>query len=328
MSRNFVMLGTGAWSSALASMLSKNGHKIKMWGIDKSEILDINKGVNTKYFASSKFNNPENIEATSDLKYALENVDIIVVAVPTPVISSVLTQVKTHLGNRKISIINVAKGINPETKEFFSAVIKNAIGSNLIDICSVIGPSFAIDVFNNKMTMVNAVGENIEFLTKITNYFTTSSFKLIPNTDEKASETFSALKNVLAIGMGIASGLFDSQNLLPALISLGLKEIFQIAKFLSPETSDTVGYELAAVGDIVLTCLNPTSRNFSFGLEIAKNGVQKAIAMNVKTVEGYNTAKILEKILQNKKAPEAPFISNIISVLLHNLNPREILNFI
>ncbi|MCS4536942.1 NAD(P)-binding domain-containing protein [Mycoplasma sp. CSL7475-4] len=325
--RKITFIGTGAWASGLATVLSKNNHKFIMWGIDNSEIEDINRGFNTKYFGNLKFNNPQNIIATDDLNYALKDSDLIILAIPTPAIATVVLKIKQILGDRKVDVINVSKGIDFNSKKFISNLIRDEFGNNLNNVASLIGPSFATEVFQNHLTMINVVGTNVDFLHEIEELFNNDTFKLKINTDEQGSEVFSALKNVLAIGIGIASYMHAPKNLAPALISQGLMEIHSVAKKMFPQTKDTTGYELAAVGDIVLTCLNTTSRNYSFGLSVGEHGVSESLKLNKKTVEGYNTAVILNNMQELLADLDIPFLKSIIDVLLNNKNKDKLLDF-
>ncbi|VEU60944.1 glycerol-3-phosphate dehydrogenase [Mycoplasmopsis bovigenitalium] len=325
--KKITIIGTGAWGAGLGTILSKNGHKVVFWGIDEQEINDINNGYNKKYFGDILFNNPQNVSATNNLELALENSDIMLLAVPSLAISSVLNQVKTILKDKKINVINVAKGFDRDSKKIFSTVISDILGNNLNNIASLIGPSFAIEVFKNNLTIINAVGKNTEFLNELVQLFNNETFQLVPNNDDSGLQVYAALKNVLAIGIGLASTLYEAKNLAPAMISIGLKEIKKIAKVLYPDSLDNSGYELAAIGDIVLTCLNTTSRNFSFGIEVANNGIKNALAANSKTVEGYNAALILDEIITQHKIKDVVLLQSIVDVCLARKNEKNLLDF-
>ncbi|WP_198868308.1 NAD(P)H-dependent glycerol-3-phosphate dehydrogenase [Mycoplasmopsis phocirhinis] len=320
-------IGTGAWASGLANVLSKNNHKIIMWGIDENEIKDINQGLNSKYFANLKFNNPHNLTATANLNLALEDTDLIILAVPSPAIADVISKIKQILKTRKVNVINVSKGIDFNSKKFISELVKDEFGPNLNNFASLIGPSFATEVFQNHHTMINIVGLNSLFLDKVARLFNNDTFKLKINTDEHGSEVFSALKNVLAVGIGISSYLYPSKNLAPALISQGLNEIYLIAKKMFPQTQTTTGYQLAAIGDIVLTCLSTTSRNYSFGLKVGELGVEKSLKLNDKTVEGFNTALILNNMKAELQNLDIPLLNSIIDILLNNKDKEKLLDF-
>ncbi|OAB49101.1 NAD(P)H-dependent glycerol-3-phosphate dehydrogenase [Mycoplasmopsis gallinarum] len=328
MQKRITFIGTGAWASGLATVLTKNNHFVTMWGIDQKEIDDINNGLNTKYFGNSKFNNPNLLQATNDLKKALEGTDLIVLAVPSAAFDSVIPKILENSDSKKLNILNVAKGIDSKTKKFFSEVIKKEFGNRLENCATLIGPSFAVEVFQNVMTMANIVGINQIFLEWVAALFNNNKFKLVINTNEQGAELFAALKNVLAIGLGINQ--YSNPNLKnpqAALLSIGVKEINKIYKALFEKADDEIAFDLAGIGDIFLTCSSEKSRNFSFGLQVGEYGVRKALEMNTKTVEGYRTANIFKSILKDLKI-HVPFFENIIDVLFNNKPQSELLDFI
>ncbi|WP_027334589.1 NAD(P)H-dependent glycerol-3-phosphate dehydrogenase [Mycoplasmopsis felifaucium] len=328
MNKKITFIGTGAWASALASVLSKNNNLVTLWGIDSREIEDINKGINSKYFEDIKFNNPLNVNATLDLEKALSDFDYVVLAVPSNAICSVLEKIKSVIGSKKINIINVAKGIDSVTSKFFSDVIDEQFGEHINNYCTLIGPSFAVEVFRNYLTMVNIVGPNVSYLKEVSSLFNCDTFRAVINEDEKGSELFASLKNVLAIGIGMINYMMPYQNPQAALLSIGVKEIHTIYKKMYPNGNDQLGFELAGIGDIFLTCSSPKSRNFSFGYEVAKNGLLATLEKNKKTIEGYHNAKILKSILDSHKDINVPFLNSIIEVLYENKNPSNLIDFV
>ncbi|WP_324672843.1 NAD(P)H-dependent glycerol-3-phosphate dehydrogenase [Mycoplasma sp. 888] len=324
----FGVLGTGAFGSALANILIENNFPVMMYGINEQEISDINDGYNRKFFGEIPFKNSNLISATNDLGYFYENVNTVILAVPSVAVGAILKQSAEVLGNRKISIINLSKGLEPETKQFFSDYITAAFGKNLENLASIMGPSFAIEVFEKKLTMVNIVGTNSKFNQEVAQYFNNSHFYVKPYNDIKGAEVFAALKNVLAIGLGIASVLYPGQNSHAGLLTLGTYEIFKIYKTMFPNEKDTIGYNFAAMGDIFLTCSSPTSRNFSFGINVAKVGVKEASATQNVTTEGYDTAITLQKIIREYNIKDIPFLQGIIDVLFNDKDPKVILDSI
>ncbi|MCE6056051.1 NAD(P)-binding domain-containing protein [Mycoplasmopsis agalactiae] len=328
MSKKVTIIGTGAWASGLANVLSYNNHKITMWGIDNKEINDINNGINSKYFGDKKFNNPNNVHATDNLEEALNELDLMILAVPSGAIDSVLGQIRNILGTRKIKIVNVAKGIDSKTKKFFSDVLVEKFSDNIEHYCSILGPSFATEVFENALTMINIVGPNHCFLLEVSKTFNNKYFRLIINPNEKGSELFAALKNVLAIGIGAITHMFPYKNTESALLATGAKEIYQIYKALFNSADNNLPLELSAIGDIFLTCSSMKSRNFLFGTQIAQKGLKTVLEENTKTVEGYHNAKILEDILNDNKSISAPFLRSIIDVLYHNKDVKKLTDFI
>ncbi|SJZ45720.1 NAD(P)H-dependent glycerol-3-phosphate dehydrogenase [Mycoplasmopsis verecunda] len=324
----FGVLGTGAFGSALANILIENNHKVIMYGISEEEILDINRGYNSKYFGTTKFSNPDLISATNNLDYFLDSINTAILAVPSVAVEKLMSQVSSKLGERKINLLNLSKGLEPKTKQFFSQYINENYGKNISNFASLMGPSFAIEVFQGKLTMVNVVGANLKFNEEIASYFNNEHFYVKPFNEIRGAELFSALKNVLAIGLGITSVLYPGQNSHAGLLTMGTGEIFNVYKAMYPKGENTIGYNFSSFGDIFLTCSSPTSRNFSFGAKIASDGVKKALNEQQLTIEGYDTAKTLSKIIKDYNIKNTPFLSNIISILFEGKPQYEIIDFL
>ncbi|WP_416738027.1 NAD(P)H-dependent glycerol-3-phosphate dehydrogenase [Mycoplasmopsis meleagridis] len=324
-----IFIGTGAFASALASVLSYNNHKIVMWGINDEEIIDINKGFNKKYFQEKEFNNTKNIRATNDLESALKNIDYLVLAVPSNAFEVVIPKINKVLKNRKINVLNVAKGIDSKTKKFYSDALKQYFGSNLNNLATLVGPSFAVEVFNSKLTMVNVVGEKKSYISKVASLFENEYFKAFISDDVYGAQLFASLKNVYAIGMGILRALTNDKNPEAALLTLALNEIRNIKKALYKDIKvvNPIDYSFAAIGDTFLTCTSEKSRNFTFGLKIKNLGIEKALESNKTTIEGYRNALIFKELL-TKIDYNAPFLDSILEILFKNKEPNLLLDFI
>ncbi|VEU70141.1 NAD(P)H-dependent glycerol-3-phosphate dehydrogenase [Mycoplasmopsis glycophila] len=324
----FGFIGTGAWSSALANVLSHNDYQSMLYGIDQNEIQDIAKGFNTKYFSSREFFNHENIFVTNKLSELIKFSDVIVLGIPSQFVQSVLKELQNELKYKKIDLINLSKGFEPNSEKPFSEFIKKKFKRNLKNLATFIGPSFAVEVFNEQFTTINVVGENVEYINSLTKAFNNNFFNLVPEQNEVGAEIFAAIKNVLAIGMGIISIIYESINTNAALLTMGIQEISKIVKELNPNVNNSeVAMSFAGIGDVFLTCSSTKSRNYRFGQQIAEIGLEKTLEENSRTVEGIETAKTLAKILK-KHDIDVPFLKNILSIISGQKNPLKILDFI
>ncbi|UUD36452.1 NAD(P)-binding domain-containing protein [Mycoplasmopsis citelli] len=330
MSKNkyFSFIGTGAWASALANVLAQNGHKVKMYGINEEEVAEINQGYNRKFFGSRLFAHPKFIQASTDLSFVLEGCETLVIAVPSFAFRSVLKQLSEALRFRRVNIINVSKGFDEQSGTFLSDLIKNKLRRNLKNFATFSGPSYAIEVFNEHLTLINIFASNKEFRDKLIAKFNNYYFNLVPCEDEYGGEIFAALKNVLAIGIGISSYTHPGKNSHSALISVGTKEILSIIKQLKPSSDLSVGFELVGTGDIFLTCSSTQSRNFTFGYSIAERGLRETLKNQKLTVEGYSSAKALSKLIATKNIKNIPLLENIIAVLNGSKEPLLLTDFI
>ncbi|QKT05152.1 NAD(P)H-dependent glycerol-3-phosphate dehydrogenase [Mycoplasma sp. OR1901] len=324
---DFGFIGTGAYGSALANVLSYNNKKISMYGIDQKEIEDINNGHNQKYFGSNNFFNKDNIFATNNLEEVVLNSRYIVLAIPSSAIRVVLKQISDVIKFKRINLINLSKGIEPSTELFFSQFIKKKFSKNLKNLATLLGPSFAIEIFNKELTVINIVGENKEYNDELVNCFNNNYFKLVENNNEIGLELFASLKNVLAIGLGIASIATESRNTNAALITIGIQEMITIYQKLTNDYNNDFVYQFAGIGDTFLTCTSVKSRNYTFGTMIGEFGINKALEKTNGTVEGYTTAKSLDKIIKNSNI-NAPFFENIIQILSDKKEHMKICDFI
>lgn len=322
MKNKICVLGTGAWATALGCCLSKNNNEVILWGISLEEIEDINSGYNKKYFGNNKLFSE--IKATTDLKEALNNARYALIAVPSNAIISVIQNVKKYWSkDQQLTFINVAKGLDSNTDDVWSKSIKKELKHYNFDLASLVGPSFAIDVFDQKPTVVNVSSKRLETSKRVSELFNCDFFKAIPITDEIGVQVLSALKNLLAIGVGIAQENHNSINTISAMLTEGVMEMEIIAKKMGAKSKTIL--QFCGIGDIFLTCTSDKSRNFTFGKEIFRNGLQKTLDINKNTVEGYKVYKIVDDIIK-KFNLDTPVFKLIIKVLDGKLLPSNFVN--
>ena len=309
------ILGTGAWGTALANVLLSNKHHVAMWGVDQTQINDLKKQVNTQYYGNTKLVSSLKLVTKKSEDIINFKPEYVVIAVPSIHISSTLEMFANKFENTPI-YINVAKGFDLKTKNTWSLSISKIIKNNSLGLVTLIGPSFATEVFNKNITVVNAVSDNIELAKKVGALFNTKFFKCVEITDVKGAETISAIKNIMAIGSGILYAQHNSINTRAAILAQIAKEVQSIVKIMGGEPSTL--YQFCGIGDIFLTCTDSKSRNFSFGLEIGKFGfknVKKVLKNN--TVEGYWAAKVVYQIITSHGI-KAPILTHIYKILYNN----------
>lgn len=315
------ILGSGAYATALGLLLSKNNNTIFIWGIDQKELNDINSGYNKKYFGDRKFSS--SLSATDDLRVAIGNSKYIILATPSSTIDEVLSKLKNNVSKKSnLVLINVSKGLDKESGDILSKKIKKILKGYNIKVVSICGPSFAEEVFLEKPTMINGSSSSKKALNDVCKLFDSNFFKIIPIYDEIGLQVYSALKNLLAIGMGIARELFSSIDTEAALLTIAIEEMSIIGRSMGAKRKTVTDF--CSLGDVFLTCSSTMSRNFSFGISVAKNGIEKTLSSNSKTVEGYSVSELIAGII-NKKKINAPFFTNIINVLSNKIDPKNII---
>lgn len=312
-------IGSGAWATALASTLAEKGFSPILYGLSKEEIDDINiNHRNSKYFPDIELN--PSIKGTLDPQEAIVDADVIVLAVPSKAVPSILGLFPENPAKPPL-IINVIKGFDLDTGEGVTTKLTRLFASKARAIVSLLGPTFAYCVIHKDPTACCAVSENIEAAREVQHLFSSSIFRVYVQRDLLGAEIGAGMKNAIAIASGIMSGLGYGDNARAALLTRGLAEItrYGIAKGAKAETF----LGLTGIGDLTLTCSSPLSRNFSFGIEIGKaNDAQTVILNSTKTVEGIRAAKSVH-FDSARIGVETPIIDAVYRVLYENKKPSD-----
>jgi glycerol-3-phosphate dehydrogenase (NAD(P)+) len=317
-----VVIGSGSWGTALAQVLADNKEEVIIYGIEKSEIDDINLNhENSKYFEGVELN--PNLKATDDIT-VVKDADIVLLAVPTFAIEGICLQIDPYLKNN-IIVVNVSKGFHPETSERMSEVIRRCISKeHLSSVVSLIGPSHAEEVVIRLLTTIDAVSLKEEDAQAIQRTFSNNYLRIYTGDDEIGSELGVAIKNVMAIASGILSGLGYQDNTRAALITRGLQEMIRYGVFFGGKQQTFMG--LTGIGDLIVTCASVHSRNFEAGYQIGKeNDVTNFLKYNKKTVEGVRTAKIVHKVAKENNI-DMPICEEVYQILFEGKEPKTCAN--
>ena len=318
MENKVFVLGSGSWGTALASVLADNQVDVLIYGRDKNEVDDINQNHrNSKYFST---NLPVNLKATNDLSQA-KNYPIILTCVPSKSFESILVQLNEILENKTI-FINAAKGFHPVSYKRLSEVYYQTLDFKFQgDYFALIGPSFAQEVVEKKITTINLVGKNQDISSKLQVLLSNDYFRVYRNDDLVGAEYASGLKNVIALASGTIAGLGLQDNAKASLITRGLSEITRYGLAHGGKMSTFMG--LCGMGDLILTCSSFTSRNFQAGFSIGKNDSSEPFWNTNKTsVEGVNACNIIYHKAQQEKI-EMPITTAVYQVLFEKRKPSE-----
>lgn len=315
------IIGSGSWGTALAQVLADNQHEVKIWGKNLDELVDITVyHQNEKYFPGIKLN--ESIQAVRNFEDILP-ADYILLAVPSEAIEEVCESIDAILQS-PVTVINVAKGFNPNTHERLSQTIQHTFkSSHLKAVVSLIGPSHAEEVVLRQLTVVNAVCEDEEAAKEVQNLFSNAYFRVYRNTDVVGAEIGVAVKNVIALASGIISGLGLGDNARAALMTRGMAEITRYGLTFGAKPETFLG--LTGMGDLIVTCTSVHSRNFQAGLGIGKNNSSALFwENNTKTVEGVKAAKVVYEDALKLGIP-MPITEAVYAVLYKNAIPSEVI---
>ncbi|PAK21066.1 hypothetical protein CJJ23_04020 [Mycoplasmopsis agassizii] len=319
-------IGTGAYGTALANVLLKNNHEVNFYGIDDQEINDLKQGLNTKYFNQKKMHKIPNL-VTKNLEDVLNNVDLIILATPSKATRFILKKIDDFKLNKQFNFINLSKGLDAEKNDLLSRTLTSDFSHIINNYAALIGPSFAQEVFDENLTMINIVSENQEYNDMIAKLFTNENFKVISNTDLITLQTYSVLKNIYALATGMTKAMHDAYNTLVSVLTLGFKEANHYLKHVEKISPESIS-ELAAFGDFVLTATSNKSRNFSFGYEIGKLGIEEATKLHKSvTTEGLVSLLAISKKLNNN-LEDFPLLNSLYQICYGNKSHLDLLDFL
>lgn len=317
------ILGTGAYGLSLALMFNKNIKDITMWSKFDEEINMLNqKREHEKVLPGIKI--PKNIKFTSNMKEAITNSALIVIAIPAAFCDNVFEELKLYI-QKDQHICIATKGIEQDTCLFIVDVLNKYIKTKNIAVIS--GPSFAIDIASNVPIGLSLATKNKTTEKLLKDSLQNEFLKLRTTNDIIGTEICGSIKNVIAIAAGILSGLNMPESTQAMFITESLHDIKELIKALGGDGKTILSF--AGFGDLLLTCTSTKSRNFSFGVMIGKNENKDKIKeyINNTTIEGLYTLKSIHKLLHNKKV-DIPIIDLIYDIIFNDKDPNEIKKFL
>ena len=318
------VIGSGSWGTALAQVLADNGHEVLIYGVNASEIEDINeRHQNSRFFGETKI--AEGLRATLNIAELCAYTDAFLLAVPTKFFGDAIEKIKPLLQEKTV-IINVAKGFSWDTDERLSVYIRRHFeGCAYGGVVSLVGPSHAEEVILRKLTALCAVSVDQTAAEKVQTWFSNHYVRVYTLNDEVGAEYGVAMKNVIAIASGILEGLGYGDNAKAALITRGLREMvsYGVSQGGLPETF--IG--LTGIGDLIVTCFSPHSRNYRAGLAIGRQNSADALLESKDTVEGVHSCLTIYREAK-KLSLEIPIVSSIYAVLYEKEEPSKALSAI
>lgn len=311
------ILGSGGWGTALSLLLHKKGYDVLLWGHSPQYVEFLkDREENVKFLPGIPI--PKDLPITADITSAANNGELVVVAVPTPYIRSVMERFRPYYVPGT-PLLSVAKGIENETLMLASEVITDALGSQPLAL--MLGPSHAEEVARNLPTTVVASSRLEGLAREIQRVFTTERFRVYTNPDMVGVEVGAAVKNVIAIAAGICDGLGFGDNTKAALIARGLVEITRLGVKMGAQRATFSG--LTGLGDLITTCISPYGRNRYVGEEIGKGKRPAEVLKGMEQVaEGYFTTRSV-KLLAEKYQVDMPISQEIYRILYEDKDPRR-----
>lgn len=313
------IIGAGSYGTAMAIALAYNGNAVILWGHNSKHIenLKLHRSNEAK-LPGIPF--PPLLYLENSLSKALNVCQNILIAVPSHSFGSVLTQLKLHLNNG-IRIIIASKGLEPKTGRLLQDVARSILGDN-IPFAVISGPTFARELAIGLPTAITVASTDVEFSYYVQNLLhSIKNLRVYKNTDIIGIQIAGAIKNIIAIGVGISDGMGFGSNARTALITRGLAEMSRLGVAIGAKSNVFVG--LAGLGDLVLTCTDNQSRNRRFGVLLGQgvdiNHAKKNIGQVIEGI--FNTKEVY--MLSQKYKVMMPITEQVYQILYNKKNIHE-----
>jgi len=313
-----LVIGAGAWGTALAIAIARNGHEVLLWGRNEQHLAAMQKThSNERYLPGLMF--PESLKISTDLEQALSVAKHVLISVPSIAFSGMLEQIKPFI-TVGTPVSWATKGLTPESGRFLYETAADILGETHA-LAVISGPSFAAEVAKDLPTAVTSASLDDDFNQALALAIHSPTFRVYTTNDILGVQIGGTVKNVLAISAGIADGLGFGANARAALITRGMAEIMRLSASLGAQ--DETMFGLAGIGDLILTCTDNQSRNRQLGLAIGRGlTVEQAVAEVGKTVEGMYAAR--EVLIRAQQAGvEMPIVEQVCKILFEGYDPRK-----
>jgi glycerol-3-phosphate dehydrogenase (NAD(P)+) len=305
------VLGGGAWGTALANVTARAGRTVTLWEHDAANAEQLANKRESRFLRGVRIE--DSIAVTRDLAEAGRAAAILLV-VPAQAMRSVVKALNAAIAPRT-PIIACAKGIEHGTHKFMTEVIGECAPNATPAILS--GPSFAADVARGLPTAVTLAAHDEAVAAALAKALASRTFRPYQSGDVRGVEVGGAAKNVLAIAAGIVTGRGLGASAAAALTTRGFVELVRFGRALGAKTETMMG--LSGLGDLILTCSSPQSRNFSFGINLGKGDAVKDVHGKTGLAEGAFTAPVLLEMARERNV-DMPISSAIAAVLANEMS--------
>ena len=312
------VLGAGTWGVALARMLSRSGHAVTVWSAIEREVEEFS--ATRRHPNLPEMVIPDAIAFTKDIELVCTGMDVLLFAVPSPFVRSTAVKAAPYIREGQI-IVDVAKGIEADTLMTMTQIIADALGDTKVKLVALSGPTHAEEVAQDLPTTIVSACEDLSVAEEVQQIFSNTCMRVYTNQDVFGVELCGAMKNIMALGSGIALGLGYGDNTKAALITRGMAEIARLGTAMGCDSRTFYG--LAGIGDLIVTATSAHSRNNRCGMLLGQ-GVPPAEAIKQvgMVVEGIHALAAAMRLMERYKV-DMPIVRAVNAVVNYGADARE-----
>lgn len=318
--KKIAVIGGGNWGTALAIILARQGHPVKLWAYEKEVVESVNQQHENCLFLES-FKIPETVVASSSFEEVLSDTEIVIGVMPSHHARRLYQQMMPYFREDMI-FVSATKGLEEDSLMRISEVFREVAGDRCRSRFAVLsGPTFAREIARGDPAAVVIASESETTSGLVQRDFSSHQFRLYRNSDVAGVELGGSVKNVIAIAAGVCDGLGLGSNSIAALITRGLAELTRLVVACGGRRETMAG--LAGLGDLVLTCTGRLSRNRTVGVELGKGRKLTEIVGSMRMVaEGVKTT-VATIALAKRVQVEMPIIEQMHALLYEDRSPRD-----
>ena len=333
----FGVIGSGSWATALVKILTDNRQLINWWVRSESIIRHLHQRHHNPDYLSSVYFDTSLLSLDTDVREVVKKSHCVIIAIPSAFVAATLEKLDSHAFSGK-KVISAVKGILPDCNQLVNHYLRHKFSVPLNDYFTIMGPCHAEEVASEKLSYLTFSGLNDPFTQSIADCFQTEYLNTVINRDVYGVQYAAILKNIYALGAGLAHGLDYGDNFLSVLIANSADEMACFLKKVAilPDygvtgeaksgsiKKDAVNYAASVyLGDLLVTCYSLYSRNRTFGNMIGKGYSVKAAQLEMNMVaEGYNASKCIY-LLNDEVRAHMPIADTIYQILWQNLGAQQ-----
>ncbi len=314
------VLGSGSWGTAFSAVLADAGNDVTMWARRAEVAQEIRETrVNAAYLPDLQLS--ERIRVTDDAHEAMDGADIVAIAVPAQSLRDNLAGWRSAIPG-DAAVVSLMKGIELGTMMRMSEVICESGGVDSDRVVVVSGPNLALEIAAKQPAAALVASTSARMRARVAEACASRYFRPYLGKDVVGTELAGATKNVVALAVGMASGMGMGENTMASLLTRGLAETARLGTALTADPATFLG--LAGVGDLVATCTSPKSRNRTFGFELGSGkSLEEVVAHTRQTAEGVKSCRSILELARSVNI-DVPIVENVAAVVHEGRTPGEV----